>query len=436
MRVPLRWVSLLLLVLIASCTPRAHTLILWHALEGEHERALLALIDRWNQSASADFVVVPEQRTADLQHRALMQRFEDGRAPDLVLVTPEQMVVYAQRGYLTALEPLIFSADPALGLSAPEREALFPFVLTAGRWNGRLFGIPQGGQMRLVFVNQLRLQEMQNVFDREVSLPITTTVLMEQCAKASDFALGRACFAIAAEAITLEEWALAYGADLPEGTKPALDASAARTALNALLEQVNQFHAVRVRTSLEAEALFAAGDLLFITAWSGRARAIVQRVRSAENFPLLVTVLPSENGTARAPLRAPLWVIPRTDATRQQRAWRFVRWLLEPEQTAEYAARTSELPAHREALPLVAETLLGTPAAPKALAEMLAAAAPLPPRAAQGCIDRVLARALSLSLSSGEVEAQLAETQAELQRLETRYCLGEMLKPSAQTVAR
>lgn len=437
MKALLRWLIGGALVLGASCAPQPHTLILWHALEGEHARALLALIDRWNQSPAADFVVVPEQRTLEQQHRALMQGFSQGRVPDLALVTPEQLATYAQQNRLVALEPLVNSADPALAISPAEREALFPFVLNAGLWNGRLFGVPQGGQMRLVFVNRLRLQEVQGAQPNAETLPTTTAALMSLCAAASDFALGRACFVVASEAITLEEWALAHGANLGGSTIPTINTPATRNALNTLLEQVNQFRAVRVRAEPEAEALFAEGDLLFLTAWSSRARSLAQRVRAAENFPLVVAALPGEDGVARAPFRAPLWVIPRTTPVREQRAWRFVRWLLEAPQSAAYAMQTGDLPARRDALPLIGETaLFGALLTPQDLARLLDAATPTPPRPAQGCIDRVLAKALLLSLSSGEIEAQLNEAQAELQQLGTRYCPGETLTPAAQTVAR
>lgn len=437
MKALLRWLVGGALALSTSCTLQPHTLILWHTLDGEHERAVLALVDRWNQSPAAAFIVVPERRTHEQQHRALMQGFAQKRVPDLVLVAPEQLAIYAQQNQLVALETFINNADPTLGLSPTEREAFFPFVLTAGRWNEQLFGVPQGGQMRLAFVNQLRLQEVQGTQPNPEPLPNTTAALMSLCAAASDFALGRACFVVTSEAITLEEWALAHGASLGGGTIPTINTPATRNALNTLLEQVSQFRAVRVRTEAEAEQLFAEGELLFITAWSGRARNIAQRVRAAENFPLSITVLPSENGSARAPFRAPLWVIPRTTSAREQRAWRFVRWLLEAPQSAAYATQTSDLPARRDALPRMSEAaLLGVPLAPQNLARLLDAATPTPPRPAQGCIDRVLTKALLLSLSSGEIEVQLNEAQAELQQLGTRYCPGEALTPAAQTVAR
>lgn len=161
MKALLRWLVGGALALSTSCTLQPHTLILWHTLDGEHERALLALVDRWNQSPAAAFIVVPERRTHEQQHRALMQGFAQKRVPDLVLVAPEQLAIYAQQNQLVALETFINNADPTLGLSPTEREAFFPFVLTAGRWNEQLFGVPQGGQMRLAFVNQLRLQEVQ-----------------------------------------------------------------------------------------------------------------------------------------------------------------------------------------------------------------------------------------------------------------------------------
>jgi sn-glycerol 3-phosphate transport system substrate-binding protein len=75
-----------------------------------------------------------------------------------------------------------------------------------------------------------------------------------------------------------------------------------------------------------------------------------------EGVEIGVAALPGVPGSkgAAVPWSSELWIINRRPEEEQEAAWKFIKWLMEPEQQAEWMAGTGDLPANRAALDLPA----------------------------------------------------------------------------------
>jgi ABC-type glycerol-3-phosphate transport system substrate-binding protein len=332
----------------ASLRPRS-AIVLWHALDGDRERALLRLIDRWNQSNPDDSVIVPERRTEAAQHRALLDGEATGRLPDFALVTPAQAAVYDQRGLLTQLDGLVNSANPAVGWDAGDRADLFPFMLQAGRSpQGRLVGVPQGGDARMVLGNRDWSTTLASP-----ELPTTWEAFNRLCNLATDRLAGTLCFGVNPNDYLFEEWSLAHGAPLytPESNAVQLNAPATVAAIEKLVTDLQIGRAYRAPSSDRSADDFAAARVLFALDWVSRIPDYVTAIRNGGNFVFDTGTLPSPSDAANpaAVWRGPLWVLFKTSPDRERLAWRFVRWLTDTEQSAQWAAATGQLPARASA---------------------------------------------------------------------------------------
>jgi len=211
-----RWSLLAVCVLLAACSvlqPR-RVLIAWHAFSGAQERAFLDLVDRWNRANPTSAFIVPERHSPDALHRAML----GGPRPALALVEPAQAALYAQRDLLVTLNRFAEDDDPAIGWQADDRADLFPFVFQAGlRPDGRLIGLPFGGDIGLILANRALLGEAQ--------MPQNWEAFDALCDKATDQLLGTFCFGFDLnDGRALEDWLRARGAPIydPSTRQPAL----------------------------------------------------------------------------------------------------------------------------------------------------------------------------------------------------------------------
>ncbi len=333
-----------LTLLLTSCSfANRHTLVLWHSLDGARERALLTLIDQWNASGSTGVHVIAERRDSQAQHSAMLDVIDAApavRMPDLVLATPQQAAVYHQRDALQRLEGRLDGAD---GFKPNDRADIFPFVLNAGKTPaGELIGVPQGGNARVMLVNK-RWLDSQGLL-----VPENWDQFERVCERVPELAPELQCIGMVADDVLLQEWLLAHG------TRPlALDGSAqlgsgeVESVLAPLLakRQINQ--AVLAVSEAQMRDAFAGGQLVFAFDWSAELRSIDKLSRDNNSADWVVAPLPTVSGVSASLQRAPLWVLPKPtgSAGNSQLAWRFLRWMLEQDQTAYWATATGELPA-------------------------------------------------------------------------------------------
>lgn len=343
---------LALCLALAGCAPATprQTLVMWHALDGVRERALLKLVDQWNSTNPAGVVIVPERKTPADLHSAMQAGIRNGTLPALALVLPSQAAVYEQLNGLTQLDSFADSADA--GWTTSDRADLFPFMLSAGRTpQGRLIGVPMGGTARFTITNRDWLGNLN-----QQSAPADWAQFDQNCNSATDRFAGTLCFGIVLNRILFEEWTAAKGAPVYAAQMQSLQiaTSATASAIESLVTYLQNGIAYRVPTAQRAIDDFAAARVLLANDWSYRLDTYASTIPERANFKYEVSPLPSNAGAKPASMFiAPLWVLPRGNTDRTRAAWQFIKWITDAPQTAQWAGDTNELPARASVINLL-----------------------------------------------------------------------------------
>ena len=381
----------LLLMAAAACASSpsdAQVVMLWHSLTGAKEQALLDLVDRWNETNPYRITVTPERRDQAALHNGVLNGSRFGAVPGLVLASPMQVDVYQQRNILADLTPFVSSADGDVGWTPADRADLYPFVLTAGRaTDGRILGIPQGGTARVMVYNRDWLKSLN--FD---ALPSDWEQYMATCANAADRAKGTLCFGASTDDAAFQEWALANGARIMAASARVMQLAAPNSleAINRLDSFVRANQAYRSTTQSQSREDFAAARVLYAFDWSDQLPNFRRAIRERGNFDWDVGLLPSTVQAPAAPFRAPLWAVPKSTPQRELAAWKFIRWMLDEPQTAEWSARTGELPARLSAVNDAKWQQQADPLMPAVMSTFAPAVQPEPLISGWGCIQDVL----------------------------------------------
>lgn len=402
----------------APASPGGQVIILWHTLSERRERVLLNLIDRWNRNNPDGIIVAPERRDLAALHAGVLNGAARNALPHLLLVSPAQVAVYHQRGILAPLDAYMTNANPAIGWSAADRSDLYPFIFAAGRTTGTdaaTIGIPFGGVARVMFSNLDWLQSIN--ID---AMPADWEQFDAACAGATDRSRGTLCFGADTTSAVFEEWSYAHGGSLMAQGDEAMQllTPAAGEALGRLSAYVRNNQAYRVNSQRQSRDDFTAGRVVFAFDWSDQVGLYRDLIRERANFAWGIGLLPAtvpDQGTA---FRAPLWAVTKTDDMRQLAAWRFIRWLTDAPQTAEWAIETGELPARVSTITLIADQSDVDPSTTSLLKTVAPAARPEPLISGWGCVQEVLASSLrqvfdgqpvtdTLQLAQSAVQPQL-----------------------------
>jgi ABC-type glycerol-3-phosphate transport system substrate-binding protein len=324
-------------LLISSCTLTARrTLILWHTLDGARERALLNLVDAWNADVARDVVVVPQRRTPSAQHAAFLA----GQVPDVAVVSAAQAAVYAEQGVLRPLDDLVQGVN---GFGAVDRGDLFPFVFAVGRTvDGSLVGLPLGGDVRLMIFDADWMTESG------LAPPVDGPSLLRLCEQAQQTG---ACFVARQDDVLLQEWLNLNDVSLLTVDRmPQIGAPRAVDALSVLVESMRSGAALAAVSDAQVLNEFAAGRAVLMFEWSSRLREASRLITSGAGRTWDVAPVPAARSSSTGIVRAPLLVVPRTNADREAEAWHFVHWMLDTTQTARWATDTDEFPARLSAV--------------------------------------------------------------------------------------
>jgi sn-glycerol 3-phosphate transport system substrate-binding protein len=418
-------VWLVLSVMLAACAPAAprQVLVLWHALDGDRERALLKLVDQWNSRNTEGVVIVPEKRNAAAMHSAMQAGISNGTLPALALVTPPQAAVYEQLNGLTQLDA--FADDADNGWDANDRADLFPFVLSAGRTpQGRLIGVPMGGSARFMIANRDWLGNLN-----QQGAPADWEQFDNVCNSATDRFAGTLCFGIVLNRILFEEWTAAQGASAYSSATQSLQIASPGTAsaIEKLVTYLQNGIAYRVPAASRAIDDFAAARVLLAQDWSTRLNTYAETIPERANFGYEVSTLPASAGnTPVSMFSAPLWVLPRGNADRAGAAWQFVKWITDASQTAQWARDTLELPARASVInDLSLDTTQPLDASRVALLQRVAPNAVASPLyAGWPCVQEEMQNALRQIFDNQSITETLTLAQARAQDVLNTDCSG------------
>ena len=331
-------------------------LVAWHTLSGTKERTLLKLVDRWNAINADGTVIVLERRDLETLHNSVLNSRATNAVPALMLVGLMQAAIYQQQGFLVPLDSHI--NDPERGWSDADKKDLYPYVMQAGKTpQGETMGVAFGGSARAMLYNQDNLKQLGLE-----TAPSTWKLMSDACTLATNRIQNTYCFAVPVTHQTLEDWTLARGSALlaSDGTLMQVTADAPRAVMTSLVNFLQTGQAYPTPGEQDTRQQFAAARTAFAFAWSDEIPAYRNDIRQGENFDWRVAALPGsddeEGRLTKTTLQTALWVLLKNDAqfdtrntTNENASWKFVKWLLDETQSAEWTSATGELPVRDSA---------------------------------------------------------------------------------------
>lgn len=410
-------------LLLSSCAdPRVNVLILWHSFSGARERALLALIDQFNQQNRSGSIVVAQRREAATLRGAMLDGKASGAEPALTMTTPPAAALLRRNGLARALDDLIALPPAEGGFSADDRADLFAYVFRAGQSpDGTTSGIGYGGAARAFYYNRDWLRS--EGFDAP---PADLDRFATVCGRASDTLKGTQCLISSADAATYQDWLYMFGGSLTAPSRgsdaPQLASAPAITATSRLAIFANAGLLRRALNDQQPRDEFAAGRSLFSLDWTDQLFIYRAQVKDNAGFEWGIASPPTQGGAVQTAWQG--WVLTVTPgpAPRELAAWRFIRWMLEEAQTDQWSARTRELPARASALPRLRARDGVDAATVTALTRLARAATPPPAVAGWTCADAALEDAMAEIFEGRPASDALDRAQTAAIARATQFC--------------
>jgi multiple sugar transport system substrate-binding protein len=271
--------------------------------------------------------------------------------PDLVAALPEQALAWDAAGAVVDLNPYLI--DPQWSLPAGA-SADFPAIFWAqDEVNGRRLGLPAQRSARLLFYNQTWAKELG--FDTP---PATAEEFLRQaCAANASFLRDKDVtndrkggWVVDTRWQTTYSWLLAFGGGVVDGSDYGFRTDPNLAALQFMKNLSDRQCAWPSETPFES---FAARTALFIGGDLSELPVELNSMSSLKN-PDQWTVIPfpGSQGNVVVPY-GPSYTILKSAPERQLAAWLFARWLLSPENQAQWVEATGLFPLRNSVLDMI-----------------------------------------------------------------------------------
>jgi len=383
----------------SGATPSGETVKInfWHAMNAANQEALKKLTDRFNDSQDEVQVELQFQGTYEDNLAKLLSSRASGDVPALIQlhdVTTQRLV---DSGMLTPVQDFIDREDYDLS-DFVQRTVDYYTV------DGKLQGMPFNISNPIVFYNKVHFREAG--LDPEKP-PQTLAELTEDCKKLTirneSGTPTRRCIALSIDPWYLEQL-LAMGGDLYVNNGNGRDARATEAAFNSPRgkEIFEWWGALMKSGDAQNVGRNPTGDQHLLAVGAGQASMTIgtsAALRTAFDVleaPGSIQLTDIELGTAPLPGfadgtggslvgGAALWILNQRPEKEQEAAWKYVKYLVEPEQQADWYSGSGYFPMRISAyeLPAAKEVEAKYPAFRTAVDPFLATAST---RATQGAL--------------------------------------------------
>jgi sn-glycerol 3-phosphate transport system substrate-binding protein len=369
------------------------TIDLWHSETAGNLETLGRLISRYNSSQDEVTVRPSFQGTLEETIAKLIGSLPTGRVPAIALLGDPEAQIMIDSGAVAPAQDFI--DREGYDLSDLDDKAIQYYTS-----QDKLWSMPLCGGVPLLYYNK-------TVF-REVGLdPEKPPQNLEEVRQYSEKILKRDAAGNVVRsgiAIDIQEWTeslLAEHGDLlvnnnngrdGRATEALFDNDAARSFFQWWHDMVDAglaFNVGRNPTYAEGLLAIASGRAAMTFSFSAALRSVIDALASGvQGVEMAVAPLPGIPGGTGTPLISGrgLWILNLRPEREQEAAWKFVKWLMEPEQQAEWFAGSGYLPVNRSAVDLPAardviaqypqfqvplDLYLNTPVTPAALGALL-----------------------------------------------------------------
>jgi sn-glycerol 3-phosphate transport system substrate-binding protein len=346
-----------------GATPSAGTveIDIWHSEPAANEETLKSMIDRFNASQNEVKVKSVYQGGPEDVMTKLMASTGSGRVPAIVFT----METYIQRlidsGFVTPLQDFVDQDD--YDLSDLDERSVQSYTVA-----DKLWGMPYNVDIPLLYYNKVVFREVGLDPERP---PQTLEELREYSQKIlKRDASGNVERSGVSLAITLwTEQVFAQQGDLlvdmangHDGrvTKVLFDDDTGRRFFqwwHDMVEEGLAFNVGRNPSGADNYLAMASGRAAMTFGYAGALRSLVSALEEGmEGMEVGVGPVPGfTDGTGSTLLLAHgLWIMNQRSQEEQEAAWKFIKYLMEPEQQAEWFAGSGQLPVSQSSVELPA----------------------------------------------------------------------------------
>ena len=366
---------------------------IWHSEPAANEDTLKRMVDRFNASQDEVRVRPVYQGSPDDVMTKLMASTGSGRVPAIVFTTEPFIQRLIDSGSVTPVQDFVDREN--YDLSDLDERAVQSYSL-----QGKLWGMPFCVDIPLLYYNKLVFEEVGLDPERPPQTLEELRQYSQEILKRD--ASGNVERSGVSIAVTLwTEQIFAQQGDLlvdminghdGRTTKVLFDNDTGRRFFQWWHDMVDEglaFNVGRNPSGADNYLAVASGRAAMTFGYAGALRSLVNALEEGmEGIEIGVGPVPGfADGTGSTLLLGHgLWILNLRPQEEQEAAWKFIRWLMEPEQQAEWFAGSGLLPVSRSSLELPAarevvaqyplfetalELYLGVPANPASLGAIL-----------------------------------------------------------------
>jgi sn-glycerol 3-phosphate transport system substrate-binding protein len=334
---------------------------LWHSESAANVDTLQRLISRYNSSQDEVKVQAFFQGTDEELMAKLVTSLGSDKVPAVALLSELDTQMMLDSGAVVPVQDFI--DREGYDLSDLDKKSVKEYTV-----QGKLRAMPFGAGVPLLYYNKVTF--------REVGLdPERPPRDLEELRQYSEKILKRDAAGNVVRsgiAIDNQEWtqrALAEHGDLlvdnsngrdGRATKVLFDNDTGRWFFQWWHDMVDEglaFNVGRNLTYADGFLAIVSGRAAMTFSYSNALRSVVDALeKGVQGVEMGVAAVPGVPGGTGAPLLfgRVLWILNLRPEREQEAAWKFIKWLMEPEQQAEWFAGTGYLPANRSAVDLPA----------------------------------------------------------------------------------
>ena len=329
-------------------------ILVWHAFAGPAADLITNQAASFNASNEWGIVVTPAgygdyTTLFDSVNTALVS----GPAPDLVAALPEQALTWEAGGNVVDLKAYI--DNPKWGLATDTTSDIPEIFWAQDNINGKQLGIPAQRSARLILYNQTWAHELGFT-----NLPSTADEFRQQaCAANASFQKdtdatndGYGGWIVDNDWQTTYSWLLAFGGGLADGSAYTFRTDPNLATLQ-FIKGLFDKHCAWVSTGTAPFDSFARRSALFISTDLAGLAAETESMTGLKNSDVW-TVLPFPGTQAEVMVTyGPSYTVLKSTPEKQLAAWLFARWMLSPENQAQWVEATGLFPLRNSVLDMI-----------------------------------------------------------------------------------
>lgn len=310
---------------------------LWHAMNGPHQEAVTELTNAFNESQDNYKVIEENQGDYSTLNQSIIAGGASQTLPTMSQLTPGDVPNYANDGLLLPLDDILLGED---GFSQDQLDDIYPGFLSSSVYEDEMYAVPFSKSTRVMYYNQGLLDEYG------VDVPETweeVEALGEMMVEAGDDAVALGLensYEMEFETIARQNGSTFISEDL----EVEIDSPESVETLEFLMNLINQGYARTAGEDGFFSGPFGRGEsALYIGSSAGTPHVVP--VAEENDVTWSTAELPKYNDT-RLTLFAgnDLGIFASASEEEQQAAIAYFSFLLEPENTAQWAIASGYVP--------------------------------------------------------------------------------------------